>query len=96
MTNATTIIQTRVPASDKKAADSICQQLGLSLNDALRMFVKAVVNTQSIPLNLTTTQTRQPDAQELQAIEEFMHNASIATTQEVQATEKELGIRLTH
>lgn len=65
-THATTVIQTRIAQEDKKMADSICEQLGLSLNDALRIFVRNIINTRSIPLNLSLSKTneREPDAEE--------------------------------
>lgn len=82
--STTTIIQTRVATEDKKKAEDICRQLGLSLNDALRMVVRTIVNTQSIPakLNLQTSNERLPDPQELQAIEEFLENPQLIGTEE--------------
>lgn len=48
-----TVVQTRVLKTDKEQADEICSQLGLSLNDALRMVIRQIVNTNSIPVKLT-------------------------------------------
>lgn len=43
------MIQTRVDAESKKQAEEILNKLGMTLNDAVRIFVSQVVMTRGLP-----------------------------------------------
>jgi addiction module RelB/DinJ family antitoxin len=95
MSNTTTVIQTRIPLIDKEMAEKICEYYGLSLNEAIRLMVKSIVNTNSIPVNLSLkSNERLPDASELEAIKNFIANPDTMSVEETKELEKELGIRL--
>lgn len=44
-----TVVQTRIDAKTKKEAELILKQLGLSLNDGIRMFISQVTLNKGIP-----------------------------------------------
>ena len=44
-----TMIQTRVDNESKKLAEEILNQLGMSLNDAVRIFISQVIMTRGLP-----------------------------------------------
>ena len=95
MPNTTTVIQTRIPLIDKEMAEKICEYYGLSLNEAIRLMVKSIVNTHSIPVNLSLkSNERLPDALELEAIESFIANPDPMSEEEMKEWEQELGIKL--
>jgi len=90
-TNATTVIQTRIPMQDRDMAERICAHFGLTLNEAIRLMVKSIVNTNSIPVNLSMTPNeRLPDAQELAAIESYLANPELLSKAESQEFLQEL------
>ena len=83
MPNNTTVIQTRIPLFDKEMAEKICEYYGLTLNEAIRLMVKSIVNTNSIPVNLSLkSNERLPDAVELEAIESFIANPDTLSLEE--------------
>lgn len=43
------MIQTRIDAESKKQAEEILAKLGMSLNDAVRIFVSQVIMTRGLP-----------------------------------------------
>lgn len=49
----------------KQQAESVCTKIGLSLTDAIRMFMRQIVSTQSLPLS-TRVQDIQPELPEIQ------------------------------
>ena len=44
-----TVIQARVDAESKKQAESILEQMGMTLNDAVRMLVKQIIHSRALP-----------------------------------------------
>lgn len=54
MSNAESTIQIRVDAKTKREARKTLDALGLDMSSAVKMFLKNVVTTQSIPLDLRT------------------------------------------
>ena len=44
-----TVIQARVDAESKKKAESILKQLGITLNDAVRMLVNQIIHSRALP-----------------------------------------------
>jgi addiction module RelB/DinJ family antitoxin len=83
-TAETTIIQTRISKNDKYLAELVCDRLGLSLNDAFRLFTRSIINTRSVPLDLTLPAdiSRDPTVQELKAIDNFVTNPQLLTVAE--------------
>lgn len=47
-------IQIRVDAKTKAEARQTLEELGLDMSSAVKLFLRNVINTQSIPLNLVT------------------------------------------
>jgi addiction module RelB/DinJ family antitoxin len=83
-TTDTTIIQTRISKNDKYLAELVCDRLGLSLNDAYRLFTRSIINTRSIPLDLSLPIeiSREPTTQEKQVIDNFVANPQLLTAKE--------------
>lgn len=44
-----TIIQARIDADSKKEAEVILNQMGMSLNEGIRVFIRQVVNDRALP-----------------------------------------------
>ena len=44
-----TVIQARVDAESKKQAEKILKQLGITLNDAVRMLVNQIIHSRALP-----------------------------------------------
>ncbi len=47
--NMNTVIQARVDAESKKQAEYILKQLGMTLNDAVRMLVNQIIHSRALP-----------------------------------------------
>lgn len=47
--NMNTVIQARVDAESKKRAENILKQLGITLNDAVRMLVNQIIHSRALP-----------------------------------------------
>ena len=47
-----TVLQTRIDEKTKKQAESIMNRLGLSLNDAVRIFINQINLTQGLPFEV--------------------------------------------
>lgn len=47
--NMNTVIQARVDAKSKKQAEEILKQLGITLNDAVRMLVNQIIHSRALP-----------------------------------------------
>lgn len=47
--NMNTVIQARVDAESKKQAEKILKQLGITLNDAIRMLVNQIIHSRALP-----------------------------------------------
>jgi addiction module RelB/DinJ family antitoxin len=101
----TKLIQTRLDAELVNQASSILGEIGLGLNDAIKIFLKKTIAEEGIPFSLTakkakttwqtsTAPLREPTPEEAKIIEEFIKNPQIASHQEVLDMEKELGIKL--
>ena len=44
-----TVIQARVDAESKKQAEKILKQMGITLNDAVRMLVNQIIHSRALP-----------------------------------------------
>ena len=94
---STIVVQTRMPKEDRDQAEAICKKVGISLNDAFRIFSRAIINTQSVPVNMAIINSNDGNdlsVQERVAIYNYENNPEIATDEEVLAVEKQLGIKL--
>lgn len=47
--NMNTVIQARVDAESKKQAENILKELGITLNDAVRMLVNQIIHSRALP-----------------------------------------------
>ena len=63
-----TVIQTRIDENVRKSAESVLNRLGMSMNDAIRIFVNQIVEDQGLPFRPSL---RQPNAETVSAIEEM-------------------------
>ena len=52
--NMSSIINVRVDSATKKAAQKTLQEIGLDLSSGIKLFLRNVVITKSVPLNLRT------------------------------------------
>jgi len=64
----TEMLSTRIDADTKLAFTHVCEEVGLSPSQALKLFAKAVINHGGIPFEL---KAKRPNAQTATAIEEL-------------------------
>ena len=64
----TDIISTRIERGMKAEFTHVCEEIGLSPSQAIKLFAKAVINYGGIPFEL---KTKQPNMITLQAIQEL-------------------------
>lgn len=64
-----TVIQTRIDSTVRKNAESVLKRLGLSMNDAIRIFINQVVEDQGLPFR-PSLRSKTPNAETLKAIED--------------------------
>ncbi|RLV58308.1 type II toxin-antitoxin system RelB/DinJ family antitoxin [Parashewanella curva] len=64
----TEMLSTRIDQETKLAFTHICDEVGLSPSQALKLFAKAVINYGGIPFEL---RSRTPNAKTLEAIKEL-------------------------
>ena len=72
MKTAESTIQIRIDTKTKNDSRKILEELGLDMSSAVKMFLKNVINTQSIPLDLRT-ENGFTVAQEKEMIQETEH-----------------------
>jgi len=65
------MLTTRIDHDTKVAFSHICDEIGLSTSQAIKLFAKAVINSGGIPFEL---KIRQPNANTLAAIQELEDN----------------------
>ena len=65
----TEMLSTRIDHDTKVAFTNVCDELGLSTSQALKLFAKAVINHGGIPFELRTPQ---PNATTASAIQELV------------------------
>ena len=63
------MLSTRIDHDTKVAFTNICDEVGLSPSQALKLFARAVINHGGIPFEL---KARQPNAKTLAAIDELV------------------------
>lgn len=57
-----TLVQTRVDAETKKEAEAIMKKLGITLGDAVRMFISQIAISKGLPFKPTTEKEYNPNA----------------------------------
>jgi len=62
-----TVIRSRVEPQVKLEASAILEEMGLSMSDAIRIFLNQVIVRKALPFSLRTTKT--PNAKTLEALE---------------------------
>lgn len=65
------VLSTRIDSATKAAFTHICDQLGLSTSQAIKVFAKAVVNTGGIPFELKVHQANELNATTIAAMQEL-------------------------
>ena len=64
----TEMLSTRIDHDTKTAFTHICDEVGLSPSQAIKLFAKAVINYGGIPFEL---RSKQPNVQTMEAIQEL-------------------------
>ncbi|MCL2473836.1 MAG: type II toxin-antitoxin system RelB/DinJ family antitoxin [Alphaproteobacteria bacterium] len=62
-------INIKIEAKDKRAAEAVLSDIGLSMSDAVRAFLKKVIATDGIPFDLR--RSSKPNAMTLQAMKDI-------------------------
>ena len=62
-------INIKIEAKDKRAAEAVLSDIGLSMSDAVRAFLKKVIATDGIPFDLHRSSN--PNAMTLQAMKDI-------------------------
>ncbi|MBQ0060791.1 MAG: type II toxin-antitoxin system RelB/DinJ family antitoxin [Bacteroidales bacterium] len=65
----------RLDSQMKSRFDELCNKFGMSANTAINIFVNAVVRTQSIPFNISTTEET-PGARALKAFQNIRQSVN--------------------
>ncbi len=84
----TEMLSTRIDHDTKLAFTSICDEVGLSPSQALKLFAKAVINYGGIPFEL---RSRTPNSSTLEAIQE-LENGAGNTAKDLEQLFHELGV----
>lgn len=71
---ATSLLTTRIDKDIKHQFQNVCEQIGLSSSQAIKLFTIAVINSNSIPFELKTAQ---PNALTQKSISELENNQGI-------------------
>lgn len=72
---AQTAMTVRLDSNVKAQFDALCEDFGMSANTAFNIFVKAVINTRSIPFSIEKKDSTREKAK--QALED-LHKAALA------------------
>ena len=84
----TEMLSTRIDHDTKLAFTHICDEVGLSPSQAIKLFAKAVINYGGIPFEL---RSKTPNAKTLEAIQQ-LENGNGNTADDVNQLFKELGV----
>ena len=90
----TTLIQARVDSKLKEEAENIMSQLGISLNEAIRMFLKQVIIQQGIPFRptLRVEPIYEPNEKLKQIIRDVENKKDLTSSKHTDETWKDLGL----
>ena len=84
----TEMLSTRIDADTKLAFTNVCEDMGLSTSQALKLFAKAVVNYGGIPFEL---KVRQPNDTTAAAITE-LENGNANSAKDIEELFSDLNI----
>ena len=84
----TEMLSTRIDPDTKAAFTHVCNEVGLSPSQAIKLFAKAVINYGGIPFEL---RSKQPNAQTMEAIQELEAGKG-HSADDVDQLFKELGV----
>jgi DNA-damage-inducible protein J len=77
----TDIISTRIDHGMKIEFTHVCEEIGLSPSQAIKLFAKAVINHGGIPFELKTKQPNMITLQAIQELEEGKGNKTNSTSE---------------
>ena len=77
----TDIISTRIDHGTKIQFTQVCEEIGLSPSQAIKLFAKAVINYGGIPFELKTKQPNKITVQAIQELEEGKGYKSSSTSE---------------
>ncbi|MCF7971702.1 MAG: type II toxin-antitoxin system RelB/DinJ family antitoxin [Methylococcaceae bacterium] len=77
----TDIISARIDPSIKIEFTHVCEEIGLSPSQAIKLFAKAVINYGGIPFELKTKQPNKITIQAIQELEERKGHKSTSTSE---------------
>ena len=83
-------IQARVDAVLKHDAETILEDMGLKLSDAISIYLKQIVNTGTIPFEIKAS--RIPNKETRQAIEDADRGKNITRSKSAKELYRKLGI----
>jgi DNA-damage-inducible protein J len=72
----TEMLSTRIDADTKANFTNICDEIGLSPSQAIKLFAKAVINYGGIPFEL---KARQPNEKTISALNELIQGKGLKT-----------------
>jgi DNA-damage-inducible protein J len=84
----TEMLSTRIDHDTKLAFTHVCNEVGLSPSQAIKLFAKAVINYGGIPFEL---RSKTPNSKTLEAIQE-LENGNGNTADDVNQLFQELGV----
>jgi DNA-damage-inducible protein J len=84
----TEMLSTRIDHDTKLAFTHVCDEVGLSPSQAIKLFAKAVINYGGIPFEL---RSKTPNSKTFEAIQE-LENGEGNTADDVNQLFKELGV----
>jgi DNA-damage-inducible protein J len=84
----TEMLSTRIDHETKLAFTHVCDEIGLSPSQAIKLFAKAVINYGGIPFEL---RSKTPNSKTLEAIQE-LENGKGNTVDDVNQLFQELGV----
>lgn len=84
----TEMLSTRIDHDTKLAFTHVCDEVGLSPSQAIKLFAKAVINYGGIPFEL---RSKTPNSKTLEAIQE-LENGKGNTADDVNQLFQELGV----
>jgi len=77
----TEIISTRIEPGMKIEFTHVCEEIGLSPSQAIKLFAKAVINYGGIPFELKTKQPNKNTIQAMQEVEEGQGHRSAGASE---------------
>ena len=69
-----TVIQTRIDSAVRKNAESVLKRLGLSMNDAIRIFINQVVEDQGLPFRPSLRSRQGNVSRRFSSVDELMED----------------------